>query len=237
MAIIEDRNRSRVTISEWRYVASIILIILVISSLPYIYANYSSPANKQFMGVMLDVPDHYQYFSWMRELTHGHLASNKLTAEPNQPVFFNLLWWLMGRFGRLLGLGFSGMFQILRITATILFLTVAYHFCAFFLHEQKMRKISFLIISLSSGFGWVLVLLKYTVTNGELLYPLDVYIAEGNTFLGVLAYPHFIAAASCQVKGPFPDFFAGNGIEGSNDCHIGVIVGQAPFVDLLLKQF
>ena len=36
---------------------------------------------------------------------------------------------------------------------------------------------------------------KYTLTRGVLLSPLDVYIAEGNTFLDILGYPHFIAAA------------------------------------------
>jgi hypothetical protein len=40
----------------------------------------------------------------------------------------------------------------------------------------------------------VLVVIKY-LTGNELMFPLDVYIAEGNTFLGVLGYPHFIAAA------------------------------------------
>jgi hypothetical protein len=37
--------------------------------------------------------------------------------------------------------------------------------------------------------------MKYTLTSGELIYPNYVYIAEGNTFLGIMSYPHFIAAA------------------------------------------
>jgi hypothetical protein len=58
-----------------------------------------------------------------------------------------------------------------------------------------MRRVAFLVVALTSGFGWVLVVLKYTLTKGELLFPLDVYIAEGNTLLGIMGYPHFIAAA------------------------------------------
>jgi hypothetical protein len=86
------------------------------------------------------------------------------------------------------------MFQILRVLAVAFFLPLAYWTCGYFLKDPLRQKIAFWVISFSSGFGWVLVLIKY-MTGGDLLFPLDVYIAEGNTFLGVLGYPHFIAAA------------------------------------------
>jgi len=144
---------------------------------------------------MLDVPDHGQYFSWMRELAHAPLASNKLTPEPNRAIFFNLLWWMMGKLGKWLGLGFDSVFQVLRITSAVLFLVLVYRVCCWFIEDITMRRVAFLVVSFGSGLGWILVVLKYSLTKGELLFPLDLYIAEGNTFLGILAYPHFIAAA------------------------------------------
>ncbi|MEZ4640048.1 MAG: hypothetical protein R2856_34670 [Caldilineaceae bacterium] len=147
------------------------------------------------MGMMLNTPDHLQYFSWMRELTEGHLSANKLTPEPNAPVFFNLLWWGMGQLGAVLGLDYAGVYQILRVVATVLFLLLSYHLCRRFLANTLMRRAAFLLIAFGAGFGWVLIVLKYTVTNGELLMPLLVYIAEPNSFLSMLASPHFTAAA------------------------------------------
>ncbi|MEK7786759.1 MAG: hypothetical protein AAB658_15220, partial [Chloroflexota bacterium] len=152
-------------------------------------------ADKQFMGIMLDVPDHGQYLSWMRELTEANLSANKLTPEANEPLFFNLLWWGMGRLGRLLGLGFDGMYQLMRVTFTTLFLLAAYRLCAWFFADKLMRRTAFLVTTFTSGFGWVLVVLKYTLTKGVLLNPLDLYVAEGNTFLSILGYPHFVGAA------------------------------------------
>lgn len=181
--------------SEWSFVVITIGIVLVITTLPYIYGFLSAPDDKVFMGIMLDVPDHGQYFSWMRELTSSFLASNKLTPEQNDPAFFNLLWLLLGRFGRLFGVGTNIVFQVFRITASVSFLIAAYLVIAWFLAGKEQRRLAFLLVTFTSGFGWVLVLLKYTITEGKLLFPLDVYIAEGNTFLGMLAYPHFIAAA------------------------------------------
>jgi hypothetical protein len=180
---------------EWRFVSFVIIGLLIVTTLPYFYAYLTTPPDKQFMGIMLDVPDHAQYFSWMRELSTANLSANKLTPESNAPVFFNLLWWGMGRLGRFLNLGFAGMYQILRLGAGTLFLLLAYWVCAWFLEERWMRRVAFLVISFTSGFGWVLILLKYTLMHGELLHPLDVFIAEGNTFLGILGYPHFVAAA------------------------------------------
>jgi len=184
----------KVSGSEYRFVSLIVLIVLIVTSLPYIYAQITTPPDKVFMGMMLDVPDHLQYFSWMRELTTANLAANKLTPEANNPVFFNLLWWVLGRVGKLFDVGFAGMFQVLRIVATFFFMYFAYRICAWYFPEKKKRVISFIAICFTSGLGWVLVLLKYTLTKGELLFPLDVFIAEGNTFLSILGYPHFIAA-------------------------------------------
>lgn len=180
---------------EWRFVLIVIVFVLVLTSIPYLYAYLSAPPEKHFMGIMLDVPDHGQYFSWMRELSTSALASNKLTPEANDPVFFNLLWWGLGHLKRWTGLSLDLTYQFFRLVSGGLFLAVGYLVIARFLEEVEQRRTAFLVITFGSGFGWMLVLLKYTLTNGVLVYPLDVFIAEGNTFLGIMAYPHFIAAA------------------------------------------
>lgn len=187
--------RRQVSWSEWRFVALGAAAILFVTTLPYIYAYLLAPPDKQFMGIMLDVPDHAQYFSWMRELSQAPLAANKLTPEPNEPIFFNLLWWGLGRTGRLLGLNYEWNFQLLRIVGGILFLFVIYRMIAWFMDDIFQRRVAFILIALSSGFGWILIVMKYTLLKGELLFPSLVYIAEGNSFLGILGYPHFIAAA------------------------------------------
>lgn len=179
---------------EWRFVAMVILAMLTITSLPYLYGYVSSPPDRQFMGMMLDVPDHTQYFSWWRSFQGSLLVSNKLTPEPNEPVFFNLLWWVLAQISRWTGLGYAPVFQVFRWIAGGSFLWAVYRLISQLLAEMHRRRAAFLLITLSSGLGWVLVILKYTLTRGDLLYPLDVYVAEGNSFLCILAYPHFTLA-------------------------------------------
>jgi len=180
--------------SEWTFPLFTALVLLVLTTIPYLWAWATAPADRVFMGMLLNVPDHMQYFSWMRELSTAHLAANKLTPEPNAPVFFNLLWWGLGRIGGLLGLGYAAMFQLLRWTAGPLALLLIYRMVSWFIADRLARRTAFLVAVLSSGFGWVLVVLKYTVTDGVLFWPLDLYVAEPNTFYSLLASPHFIAA-------------------------------------------
>jgi hypothetical protein len=179
---------------EWLFPIVTALVLLALTTIPYVWAQATAPADRVFMGILVNVPDHMQYFSWMRELSTAHLAANKLTPEPNAPVFFNLLWWGMGRLGLLLGIGYAGMFQLMRWVAGLLCLPLIYRMVAWFLPERHARRTAFLVAVLGAGFGWVLVLMKYTVLEGRLLWPLDVYVAEPNTFYSLMASPHFIAA-------------------------------------------
>ena len=181
--------------SEWRFVWILIVSILALTTVPYLFAWLTAPADMHFMGMMLDVPDHLQYFSWMRELSTAPLAANKLTPEANDPVFFNLLWWALGRLSVLTGLGSAAVFQILRWVSTAAFFVLVYRLAALFFAEPRPRRTALLITAFGSGLGWILVVLKYTIANGELINPLDLYVAEGNTFLCILGYPHFVAAA------------------------------------------
>ncbi len=181
---------------EWRFVWVIIAIILIITSLPYVYGQLSSPPDKQYMGLMINVPDHAQYLSWWRAFQGSLIIRNKLTPEPNQPLFFNLQWWVLAQVSRFTGLDYPLVYQAFRWIAGASFLWALYRLIALFLTDVPRRRTAFLLTAFSSGLGWVLVILKYTLGKGALPFPQDIYIAEGNTFLCILGYPHFAFAAT-----------------------------------------
>lgn len=179
---------------EIKFVGLVITVILAVTSIPYAFAVLTAPPEKQFMGLILNVPDHAQYLAWYRGFQTAFLIPNSLTPESNPPLFFNLLWWTLGRFGLYTGLHYALVYQIFRWLAGAFFLILVYMFIALNFPDVLWRRVAFLVVALTSGFGWVLVVLKYTLTRGTLLFPLDVYIAEGNSFLCIMGYPHFIEA-------------------------------------------
>jgi hypothetical protein len=197
VTVMRDQLTSPTEVSrdEWRFVAWVIGAVLVLTSLPYAFAIVSTPPERHFMGFILNVSDHSQYLSWYKAFQTNYLISNRLTPEANPPVFFNLLWWVLGRLGLYSGLSYIAVYQLFRWLAGAFFLVMVYSFAALIFPSVPRRRAAFLIVTLGSGLGWVLVVLKYTLAKGELLFPLDLYVAEGNTFLCILGYPHFAEAA------------------------------------------
>jgi hypothetical protein len=181
--------------SEYRFVGLVVVIVLLVTSLPYAFAALTVPPDKQFVGFILNTSDHAQYLAWYKGFQTSLLIPNTLTPEPNPPVFFNLLWFALGRLGRYTGWHYAVVYQIFRWVAGAFFMTMVYAFSALFFPDVRRRRIAFLIVTFGAGLGWIWVVLKYTLVPGELLFPMDVYIAEANSFLCIMAYPHFAEAA------------------------------------------
>jgi hypothetical protein len=185
--------RGRFDAGEVGFVASVVVVLLVITALPYAFGYVAAPSEKQFMGVLFDVHDTTQYLSWMRESGSRLLIENKLTSEPNARIFFNLQWWLLGRFARILGLPLLQVYQLFRVLTIGLFVAVCYRFCRAYFRDRWKARIALLMAAVGGGLGWVWVVAKQF--TGELLFPNDVYTIPGNTFFSLLAVPHVAFAA------------------------------------------
>jgi hypothetical protein len=184
----------RLRISELGFVLFVTAVVLLLTSVPYIYAYATSPPDRAFMGIVLNVPDTAQYFSWMRGSIEGFMIPNRMTPEANPAIFFNLLWWILGRLSVLLNVGLAQVYQGFRILAGVLYLIALYYFCALLVDAPHQRRTAFLLAVVSSGFGWILVVGKYV--TGTLLYPLDIYLPEPNSFLSIMAFPHFVISVA-----------------------------------------
>ena len=171
--------------------------IALATSLPYAFAYSSAPPDKQFMGILLNVPDTAQYLSWARESGNQVLIESKLTPEPGDTVFFNLYWLLVGRLAVALGLSPAEALQTVRPLAGGLYLAAIYWFVGLVVEDRLRRWVSFLAIALGGGLGWLLVTLKQL--TGRLDFPLDVYVHEANAFLTVLAFPYQATAGGLLV--------------------------------------
>lgn len=173
-----------------------IAALLLLTSLPYIYAQSSNPADRRFMGIVSDVPDTAQYFAWLRGHQERLIVSNQMTSEPNEPAFLNLLWLALGRLALMTGLSFAGCLQILRVVAGISFGFALFWLYGLLAESQRERWLATILVLVGAGIGWIWVVEKYLFRRSDLLYPLDVQVAEPNAFLSLIGYPHFLFAAA-----------------------------------------
>jgi hypothetical protein len=181
---------------DYLLLALSIIGLLALTSLPYLYGSLSSPIDRRFMGIVSDVPDTAQYFSWLRAHQQALIVSNLMTPEPNQPAFFNLLWFGLGRLALSTGMSMAACLQLLRLVAG-----PAFGFALFWLYgslaeDRRERWLATALVLLGGGVGWVWAVEKYLSGRDGLLYPLDVQVAEPNAFFSLIGFPHFLLAAA-----------------------------------------
>lgn len=179
---------------DWLYLGVIIVITLIITGIPYFYAQRIAPPDNQFMGVVVNIPDHFQYFSWMRESRTQILVANQLTPETSTPLLFNLLWWILGRIEVLTGLSYVTLYQVTRLLAGAFAMIAIYWFCGLVFQNRAKRWTAFLVAVFASGAGWFWVVYKYLARVPDVPNPFTVYTAEPNTFYTIMAFPHFTIA-------------------------------------------
>ncbi|MCA0455271.1 MAG: hypothetical protein LCI00_14945 [Chloroflexi bacterium] len=181
---------------DWLYLGIFIVVLLLITGIPYFYAQRLAGDDKQFMGIIFNIPDHFQYFSWMREAQDKFLVPNQLTPETSTPLLFNLLWWTLGRVESLTGLSYATLYQITRLLAGALLAVSIFWFCGLVFTNRAKRWTAFLLAMLASGLGWFMIVVKFLTKAADAPFPFTIYTSEPNSFFTTMAFPHFSIATA-----------------------------------------
>lgn len=184
---------------EARLPALVMLCLLVVTSIPVAYGYLTTPPDKWFSGVVYNLHDTGQYFSWMREYGHATFIENRLTSEPNRPIYLNLHWWIPGRLAVLVGLSLPQVYQLFRLLSIPLATAALFLFCARLFPDRSRRRFAFLLTVLTSGLGWIWVVEKYAVSPHTLDFPRDVYTLAGNSVWVMTAAPHLTFALAATL--------------------------------------
>jgi len=190
---------TKIELSEWRFVFLFALGGIAVTSLPYLFGYLTAPDDRVFMGIAYGTPDTAQYFSWLRGFKERFFIDNHLTPEPNAAVFINLQWWFLAQLGRFLHLTHVQLFQVFRTLSIVGYALATYWFVSLYFAEIERRRISFLIVQVGSGMGWLWVAVKYLTRSPEVAFPFDLYTVEPNSFLSQMAFPHFTVAATLII--------------------------------------
>lgn len=217
--LVQPAATTTVRQRDYLTLALVAMALILVTSIPFVFAKLLPTGDRQFMGIVSDVPDTAQYFAWQRAHQQSLLVSNWMTPEPNAPAFFNALWLLLGWLSLHTGLGFDLTFQILRVVAGAAFVASLFWLYGLLADGRRERWQATLLVLLGGGIGWVWLIEKWASKHTDLLFPLDVQVAEPNTFLSMLGFPHFVLAGALVLT-IFGLFFAG--VEGRSWWPFGV---------------
>jgi len=169
------------------------LLLMALTSLPYLYGIFRTPNNFIYLGKHLAAGDLAVYESLIYQIEHGHfITSNLFNANIPQEKYFNILWLTVGILGKIFHLSPWFAFQLGRLLFIIPCLFVVYYFLSLFFSSVFKRMVAFLLICFSSGFGGILALFFMSPHYPQV--PPDIWVGESNLFLSLYYSPHFIAS-------------------------------------------
>jgi hypothetical protein len=183
---------------EWRFIIILSIVVILLTTLPYLYGWYQTPEGHTYTGLHSLTPgDIHVYFSFMDQAREGNFISKDLyTGEPQARVLLNSFWSIEGLIGRVTGLSNILVFQLSRILLIPIFIFTLYLFSCLFFNKKVWRKISIIFLTFASGLGvTITIFLPDSVyAKGWYNWPLDLWAPESNNLLTMFQSPHLIAS-------------------------------------------
>lgn len=179
----------RVTRAEWHWVFIVSLGVLLLSAIPNIAGYASQTAEATFGGAVFDRADYQVHVACIQIGLQGEwLYSNLHTSESVRPAFVRTFYIFIGQVGRLLPLSPPVLFELARWCAGLWMLLTMYVFAARFLWAISLRRVAFLFCALSSGVGWLMLMLTWQPQPD--VSPIDFWLLDLYGFFSLLTFPH-----------------------------------------------
>ena len=174
---------------EWLWLIFWTGIIVLLVSLPHLYAASLSSSANHYSGFIIGVEDGNSYLAKMHQGLAGNwLFSLTYTSEEYPRALFFIHYIALGHFARWFNVDLHLMLRLAWLSGIIFELISFYCFTAFFTVSVSVRRIAFLLFSLTAGFGWLWLLLGLPATLGQM--PVDLWVPDTSFFLSALASPH-----------------------------------------------
>ncbi|MGO8673297.1 MAG: hypothetical protein ACLQVD_18295 [Capsulimonadaceae bacterium] len=195
MQSVNQRNRSSdnsAPPSTRAFAIFVSLCALALASWPYM-AGYLAHRSGRYLWAGTSVSDFAVYLAWIREARDGFWRDQHLFAggRPGMPI--NPVYWVLGVISRATEISPTAAYHVGRVLCGALLLAVLWRFVRMALLDPLERRLAFLFLCFSSGFGWLLGFLSPHQLS------IDMWQPEAFTFLSLYTYPHFCLSLALQV--------------------------------------
>lgn len=171
------------------------LLVLALSTLPYLVAWLQAPSDKLFLGALINSEDLATYISAMRQGMLGDwLYHFTFTPEPWQPKLMNISYMLVGKVAGLVGGDLLLWYHIFRLTsAGFVLLMILFWVRALFPGAARLQLTGWFIIIFGGGLGWLFSILGIYPNSPDLMGP------EWSVFMGIFHTPHYALGLGLEI--------------------------------------
>lgn len=180
---------------EWRWVVVFAVTVMLVTSLPYLFAGTQSGDNQVFTGSLIGVEDGNSYIAKMLRGNAGDwFFTTPYTPYPQTTTVAFIPYLLLGKLASSPGMHeqLVALFHIFRFTAGFLAICSAYFLISVIIQEKRARRLALAVYTLGGGLGWLAVLLNGGSWLGS--PPLEWFSPEAFGFLELYSIPHLSVA-------------------------------------------
>lgn len=178
------------------------LVVVVLTTLPYLISFVSQGETWVFTGFVYGVEDGNSYIAKMLQGSSGSwLFRSPYSSMPQNGVLAFLPFLLLGKLaaGQALHLQLIVLFHLFRIGTSFFALIATYTFISIFIKQEYWRRWATVVVTVGGGLGWVLILVGQSNFLGSL--PLEWYSPEWFGFLSHYGLPHMLLARGLLLTG------------------------------------
>jgi len=158
--------------------------VILLITIPYIYAFQASSADNIFGGFLINPIDGHSYLAKMQLGYQGNWKFTlPYTASPGEGAYLFTLYIGLGHLARIGNLPLLAVFHIARVISAIFLLWVLSLYFKSIFSKPKMQILGFSIAALGSGAGWIAIFFGSFTS--------DFWVAEAYPFLSMYTNPHF----------------------------------------------
>ncbi|GAB4476463.1 MAG: hypothetical protein Kow00124_18570 [Anaerolineae bacterium] len=152
--------------SEWQWIFIVSAILLVIISIPFLWAYGVALPDTHFLGILNNPIDGASYLAKMYQGYSGSwLVTLPYTPEPHHGVISYTFYLALGHLARLLNLPLVLVFHVARLVGTVLMFLALYRFVADWTDDVAQRRLTWSLVVLGSGLGAVALLFRVTTPD------------------------------------------------------------------------
>jgi len=187
---------------ERRWVIGFAIIVMLVTSLPYLLGFWTQGKDWVFTGFVFGVEDGNSYIAKMLAGNQGPwLFRTPYTAFPQNGFLAFLPYLILGKLTSPPGEHeqLVALFHLFRWVAGIACILATYDILAIFIGDIRLRRLGTAVASVGGGLGWLSILGLQSLWANRL--PLDYYSPESFGFLDLYGLPHLALGRALLLWG------------------------------------
>lgn len=184
-----------ITKAERKWVLRFALVVMFLTSLPYVLGYLTQGETWRFSGFIFGVEDGNSYLGKMLRGSAGEwLFRSPYSAVPQRGALIFVPYILLGKLVAPPGTHdqLVNLYHLFRFGSGVLAILATYDFLAIFCKAIWARRTGVVLAILGGGLGWLLLFLGQRTWFGTLA--LEFYSPESFGFLGIFGIPHLALA-------------------------------------------